>query len=83
MHPAKRWGCSENCYIARFQAIHSIFVSIESNELTIFWHVHLIAMHFLQIIITAFKTMFEDVYAEMPHHLQSQRRRLLEILGEE
>ena len=28
-------------------------------------------------------TMFEDVYAEMPHHLESQRRRLLEILGEE
>jgi 2-oxoisovalerate dehydrogenase E1 component alpha subunit len=29
------------------------------------------------------ETMFEDVYAEMPHHLESQRRRLLEILGEE
>ena len=28
-------------------------------------------------------TMFEDVYAEMPQHLESQRRRLLEILGEE
>ncbi len=28
-------------------------------------------------------TMFEDVYAEMPHHLESQRRRLLEILGED
>jgi 2-oxoisovalerate dehydrogenase E1 component alpha subunit len=28
-------------------------------------------------------TMFEDVYAEMPHHLESQRRRLLEILAEE
>jgi 2-oxoisovalerate dehydrogenase E1 component alpha subunit len=28
-------------------------------------------------------TMFEDVYAETPKHLESQRRRLLEILGEE
>jgi len=28
-------------------------------------------------------TMFEDVYAEMPHHLESQRRRLLEILAED
>ena len=28
-------------------------------------------------------TMFEDVYAEMPKHLESQRRRLLEVLGEE
>ena len=28
-------------------------------------------------------TMFEDVYAEMPKNLESQRRRLLEILGEE
>ena len=28
-------------------------------------------------------TMFEDVYAEMPRNLVSQRRRLLEILGEE
>jgi 2-oxoisovalerate dehydrogenase E1 component alpha subunit len=28
-------------------------------------------------------TMFEDVYAEMPKHLESQRRRLLEILAEE
>ncbi len=28
-------------------------------------------------------TMFEDVYAEMPQNLESQRRRLLEILGEE
>ncbi len=28
-------------------------------------------------------TMFDDVYAETPTHLQSQRRRLLEILGEE
>jgi 2-oxoisovalerate dehydrogenase E1 component alpha subunit len=28
-------------------------------------------------------SMFEDVYAEMPRHLESQRRRLLEILGEE
>ena len=24
-------------------------------------------------------TMFDDVYAELPHHLESQRRRLLEI----
>jgi len=29
------------------------------------------------------ETMFEDVYAEMPQHLESQRRRLREILGEE
>ena len=28
-------------------------------------------------------TMFEDVYAEMPPHLESQRRRLLEILAED
>jgi 2-oxoisovalerate dehydrogenase E1 component alpha subunit len=28
-------------------------------------------------------TMFDDVYADTPKHLQSQRRRLLEILGEE
>ena len=28
-------------------------------------------------------TMFEDVYAEMPQHLESQRRRLLEILAED
>jgi 2-oxoisovalerate dehydrogenase E1 component alpha subunit len=28
------------------------------------------------------ETMFEDVYAEMPQHLESQRRRLLEILAE-
>ena len=28
-------------------------------------------------------TMFEDVYAEMPRHLESQRRRLMEILAEE
>ena len=28
-------------------------------------------------------TMFEDVYAEMPKHLESQRRRLLEILAED
>ena len=28
-------------------------------------------------------SMFEDVYAETPKHLESQRRRLLEILGEE
>jgi 2-oxoisovalerate dehydrogenase E1 component alpha subunit len=27
-------------------------------------------------------TMFEDVYADMPQHLESQRRRLLEILAE-
>jgi TPP-dependent pyruvate/acetoin dehydrogenase alpha subunit len=25
-------------------------------------------------------TMFDDVYAEIPAHLESQRRRLLEIL---
>ncbi len=24
-------------------------------------------------------TMFDDVYAETPHHLESQRRRLLEV----
>ena len=28
-------------------------------------------------------TMFEDVYAEMPAHLESQRRRMLEVLSEE
>jgi 2-oxoisovalerate dehydrogenase E1 component alpha subunit len=28
-------------------------------------------------------TMFEDVYAEMPQHLESQRRRLLDVLAEE
>jgi len=28
-------------------------------------------------------TMFEDVYAEMPRHLESQRSRLLEILAED
>jgi 2-oxoisovalerate dehydrogenase E1 component alpha subunit len=28
-------------------------------------------------------TMFEDVYADMPQHLESQRRRLLEILAED
>jgi len=27
-------------------------------------------------------TMFEDVYAEMPAHLESQRRRMLEVLSE-
>ena len=29
------------------------------------------------------ETMFEDVYAEMPAHLESQRRRMLEVLGGE
>ncbi|MBT8039443.1 MAG: 3-methyl-2-oxobutanoate dehydrogenase (2-methylpropanoyl-transferring) subunit alpha, partial [Gammaproteobacteria bacterium] len=29
------------------------------------------------------ETMFEDVYAEMPANLESQRRRLLEVLGGE
>ena len=24
-------------------------------------------------------TMFDDVYAEIPHHLESQRRRMLEV----
>ena len=28
-------------------------------------------------------TMFEDVYAEMPAHLESQRRRMLEIVSGE
>ena len=28
-------------------------------------------------------TMFEDVYAEMPRNLESQRRRMLEVTGDE